>query len=171
MTSMACRFCGATLEDRVVDLGMSPMCESFLTAEDLNRMEPFYPLHVWVCQHCFLVQLDEYVGAEDIFTDYAYFSSFSSSWLDHAAKYVAMITDRLALGPDSFVLELASNDGYLLQYFVHRRIPCLGIEPAANVAAAAVERGVPTDVSFFGAARAAELAASHGRADLVLGNN
>jgi C-methyltransferase C-terminal domain/Putative zinc binding domain/Methyltransferase domain len=150
---------------------MSPLCESYVAAEDLDRMEPFYPLHVWVCQRCFLVQLNEYVAAEEIFTEYAYFSSYSSSWLEHAKNYVAMITERLALGPDSFVVELASNDGYLLQYFVERGIPCLGVEPAANVAAVAVERGVPTDVSFFGADRAEAMAAEGRPADLVLGNN
>jgi SAM-dependent methyltransferase len=171
MTALTCRFCGAAVNDRVVDLGMSPLCESYLATDDLNKMEPFYPLQVWVCSQCLLVQLDQYVGAEDIFSDYAYFSSFSSSWLQHAEQYVAMITERLALDRKSFVVELASNDGYLLQYFVARGIPCLGIEPAANVAAAAVERGVPTDVSFFGEDRATELIASHRRADLVIGNN
>ncbi len=171
MKSFACRFCGTALEHRVVDLGMSPLCESYVAAEDLDRMEPFYPLHVWVCHRCFLVQLNEYVAAEDIFTEYAYFSSYSSSWLEHVKDYVAMITERLALGPSSFVVELASNDGYLLQYFVERGIPCLGIEPAANVAAVAIERGVPTDVSFFGAERAEQLAAEGRLADLVLGNN
>jgi hypothetical protein len=171
MKSFACRFCGTALEDRVVDLGMSPLCESYVAAEDLDRMEPFYPLHVWVCQRCFLVQLNEYVAAEDIFTEYAYFSSYSSSWLEHVKGYVTMITERLGLGPSSFVVELASNDGYLLQYFVERGIPCLGIEPAANVAAVAIERGVPTDVSFFGAERAEQLAADGRLADLVLGNN
>jgi SAM-dependent methyltransferase len=171
MKSFACRFCGTDLEHRVVDLGMSPLCESYVAAEDLDRMEPFYPLHVWVCQRCFLVQLNEYVAAEDIFTEYAYFSSYSSSWLDHANDYVAMITERLGLGSNSLVVELASNDGYLLQYFVERGIPCLGIEPAANVAAVAIERGVPTDVSFFGAERAKQLTADGRVADLVLGNN
>jgi hypothetical protein len=161
MKSFACRFCGTALEHRVVDLGMSPLCESYVAAEDLDRMEPFYPLHVWVCRRCFLVQLNEYVAAEDIFTEYAYFSSYSSSWLEHVKDYVAMITERLALGPSSFVVELASNDGYLLQYFVERGIPCLGIEPAANVA----------DVSFFGVERAEQLAAEGRLADLVLGNN
>jgi SAM-dependent methyltransferase len=150
---------------------MSPLCESYVAAEDLDRMEPFYPLHVWVCQRCFLVQLNEYVAPEEIFTEYAYFSSYSSSWLEHAKDYVALITERLGLGPSSFVVELASNDGYLLQYFVERGIPCLGIEPAANVAAVAIERGVPTDVSFFGAERAKQMAADGRRADLVLGNN
>ena len=171
MKPFVCRFCGAQLNHRVVDLGMSPLCESYVASEDLDRMEPFYPLHVWVCDRCFLVQLNEYVAAEDIFTEYAYFSSFSSSWLQHAEDYVAMITERLGLGPDSFVVELASNDGYLLQYFVERGIPCLGIEPAANVAASAVERGVPTDVSFFGAEHARKMAAEGHLADLVLGNN
>jgi SAM-dependent methyltransferase len=171
MKSFACRFCGTALEHRVVDLGMSPLCESYVAAEDLDRMEPFYPLHVWVCQRCFLVQLNEYVAPEEIFTEYAYFSSYSSSWLEHAKDYVALITERLGLGPSSFVVELASNDGYLLQYFVERGIPCLGIEPAANVAAVAIERGVPTDVSFFGAERAKQMAADGRRADLVLGNN
>ncbi len=171
MKPFVCRFCGAQLNHRVVDLGMSPLCESYVASEDLDRMEPFYPLHVWVCDRCFLVQLNEYVAAEDIFTEYAYFSSFSSSWLQHAEDYVAMITERLGLGPDSFVVELASNDGYLLQYFVERGIPCLGIEPAANVAASAVERGVPTDVSFFGAEHARKMAAEGHLADLMLGNN
>jgi SAM-dependent methyltransferase len=171
MKPFACRFCGTALEHRVVDLGMSPLCESYVAAEDLDRMEPFFPLHVWVCQRCFLVQLNEYVAPEDIFTEYAYFSSYSSSWLDHVKDYVAMITERLGLGPTSYVVELASNDGYLLQYFVERGIPCLGIEPAANVAAVAIERGVPTDVSFFGAERAQQLAAEGRLADLVLGNN
>jgi SAM-dependent methyltransferase len=171
MKSFACRFCGTPLEHRVVDLGMSPLCESYVAAEDLDHMEPFYPLHVWVCQRCLLVQLNEYVAAEDIFTEYAYFSSYSSSWLEHAEDYVRMITERLGLGPSSFVVELASNDGYLLQYFVGRGIPCLGIEPAANVAAVAVERGVPTDVSFFGAEQARRMAAEGKVADLVLGNN
>jgi SAM-dependent methyltransferase len=171
MKPFACRFCGTNLEHRVVDLGMSPLCESYVAAEDLDGMEMFYPLHVWVCHRCFLVQLNEYVAPEEIFTEYAYFSSFASSWLAHARDYVAMITDRLGLGADSFVVELASNDGYLLQYFVERGIPCLGIEPAANVAAVAMERGVPTDVSFFGVERAKRLADDGRLADLVLGNN
>jgi SAM-dependent methyltransferase len=171
MKPFACRFCGTNLEHRVVDLGMSPLCESYVAAEDLDGMETFYPLHVWVCHRCFLVQLNEYVAPEEIFTEYAYFSSFASSWLAHARDYVAMITDRLGLGADSFVVELASNDGYLLQYFVERGIPCLGIEPAANVAAVAVERGVPTDVSFFGVERAKRLADDGRLADLVVGNN
>ena len=150
---------------------MSPLCESYVPADALNRMEPFYPLHVWVCADCFLVQLDDYVGAEHIFTEYAYFSSFATSWLKHAEDYVAMISDRLALGPRSLVIELASNDGYLLQYFVKKGIPALGIEPAANVAKEAVAKGVETLVKFFGRELGAALAAEGRQADLVLGNN
>ena len=150
---------------------MQPLCESFVPPERFDEMEPFYPLNVWVCHDCLLVQLNQYVAPEDIFTDYAYFSSFSSSWLAHSSDYVTMISERLGLGPDSFVIELASNDGYLLQYFVERGIPCLGIEPAENVAAAALERGVPTDVSFFSEAKGGQLAVEGRSADLVLGNN
>ena len=171
MTAFPCRFCETPLTDRVVDLGMHPLCESFLPEDQLDQMEPFYPLNVWVCPTCFLVQLNEYVEPEDIFTEYAYFSSFSTSWLQHAEDYVAMMTDRLGLGADSLVVELASNDGYLLQYFVERDIPCLGIEPAANVAKDAMDRGVPTDVSFFGEDKARALSEQGTMADLVLGNN
>jgi hypothetical protein len=134
-------------------------------------MEPFYPLHVWVCDQCWLVQLDEYVSPEHIFGEYAYFSSYSSSWLEHAEQYVQSIIERLGLDTRSFVIELGSNDGYLLQYFVERNIPCLGIEPAANVAKAAIERGVPTELAFFGQEKAREMAAAGRVADLVLGNN
>ncbi|HEX4473641.1 MAG TPA: methyltransferase domain-containing protein, partial [Polyangiaceae bacterium] len=171
MKSVECRFCGTVLEDTVVDLGMSPLCESFLAAEQLDKMEPFFPLHVWVCRKCFLVQLTEYVQVEEIFTEYAYFSSFSTAWLKHAEDYVDMISKRAGLGSNSFVVELASNDGYLLQYFVKKGIPCLGIEPAANVAKSAREKGVETDVLFFGVGTAKELAAKRPKADLVLGNN
>jgi SAM-dependent methyltransferase len=171
MKSVQCRFCGAALQDTVVDLGMSPLCESFLSADQLDGMEPFYPLHVWVCRKCFLVQLSEYVRVEEIFAEYAYFSSFSSAWLKHAEDYVTMISDRLSLGKHAFVVELASNDGYLLQYFVKRGIPCLGIEPAANVAKAARERGVDTQVMFFNERSAQHLRAAGQMADLVLGNN
>lgn len=171
MSDFACRFCGTTLRHRVVDLGMSPLCESYLASDQLDSMEPFFPLNVWVCEECLLVQLNQYVGAEEIFTEYAYFSSFASSWLQHASDYVDMISDRLGLTDRSMVVELASNDGYLLQYFVKKGIPCLGIEPAANVAEAAIELGVPTDVSFFGDQKGADLAASGLQADLVLGNN
>jgi SAM-dependent methyltransferase len=171
MTGLACRFCGAALEDRVVDLGMSPLCERYVTEVGLNEMEPFYPLQVWVCRACLLVQIDEYVGAAELFSDYPYFSSYSTSWLEHCERYVEMIVHRLGLGPESFVIELASNDGYLLQYFVARGIPCVGVEPAANVAAVAAERGVPTEVSFFSSAVAQQLVVARGRADLVVGNN
>jgi SAM-dependent methyltransferase len=150
---------------------MSPLCESYVPADKLDAMEPFYPLHVLVCRKCFLVQISQYVGAHDIFTEYAYFSSFSSAWLKHAEDYVAMISDRLKLTKDSFVVELASNDGYLLQYFVKRGIPCLGVEPAANVAKAARERGVESLVTFFGRKTAGEMRSAGQMADLVLGNN
>ncbi len=150
---------------------MSPLCESFLPEEDLNRMEPFYPLKVWVCERCLLVQLQEYVSPAEIFTEYAYFSSFSTSWLKHAEAYTDMATARFGLGPGSRVVEIASNDGYLLQYFVRKGIPVLGVEPAANVAKAAVEKGVPTVVRFFGRETAADLRKDPGPADLIVGNN
>ena len=166
-----CRFCSASLEHTVVDLGMSPLCESYLTGEQLNQMEPFYPLHVQVCARCFLVQVQEYVGPERIFSEYAYFSSYSDSWLRHARTYVDMIVERLGLHAASHVVELGSNDGYLLQYFVAKGVPALGIEPAANVAAAAVRRGVPTRVLLFGRETAPGVVADHGQADLIVGNN
>ena len=167
----SCRFCGTRLQHTFVDLGMSPLCESFLPAEHLNQMEPFYPLHVHVCEKCFLVQLEAYVTPEHIFTDYAYFSSYSDSWLAHAKKYTDQIVNRFSIGEKSFVVELASNDGYLLQYFAEEHVPVLGIEPAANVAAVATKKGVPTLVRFFGRETARELLASGKQADLLLGNN
>jgi SAM-dependent methyltransferase len=167
----ACRFCGATERRTFVDLGMSPLCETYPTASDLNRGETYYPLHVYVCEKCFLVQLDEYESAEDIFSDYAYFSSFSDSWLRHADNYCDKMKSRFGLDEKSFVVEVASNDGYLLQYFVQRNIPVLGIEPAANVAEVAVKKGVPSLVKFFGSQVAKELVAEGRSADLVLGNN
>jgi predicted TPR repeat methyltransferase len=166
-----CRFCGVRLEHTVVDLGMSPLCESYVSADRLNCVEPFYPLHVWVCSECFLVQVEEYVTGEEIFTDYAYFSSYSESWLAHSKRYVDQMIEQLHLTPESRVIEVASNDGYLLQYFVHRGIPVLGIEPAANVAKVAEEKGVPTLIKFFGRETARELVASGDRADLLLGAN
>lgn len=166
-----CRFCDEPLSHTFVDLGMSPLCESYVTADRLNHMEAFYPLHVYVCQRCFLVQLEEYVRAEEIFTEYAYFSSYSDSWLQHARRYVDAVTDRFGLGPDSRVIEVASNDGYLLQYFVAKGIPVLGIEPAVNVAKVAREKGVPTLVDFFGERVARQLAEGGQQADLVAGNN
>jgi len=165
-----CLSCGTPLRHTFVDLGMSPLCESYLSAEQLNQMERFYPLHVWVCEKCFLVQLEEFVSPEEIFTEYAYFSSYADSWVDHMRRYADAISDRLSLGKESFVVEVASNDGYLLQHFVKKGIPVLGIEPAANVAKVAVEKGVPTLVKFFGA-RTAEEVAQERRADLICGAN
>jgi 2-polyprenyl-3-methyl-5-hydroxy-6-metoxy-1,4-benzoquinol methylase len=170
-TMSFCRFCGQGLVCTFVDLGMSPLCESFLSAAQLNQMEPFYPLHVYVCENCLLVQLKECVSPENIFTEYAYFSSYSDTWLQHARAYTDMIVERFNIGAQSQVVELASNDGYLLQYFMERGIPVLGIEPAANVAQAAIKKGIPTVVKFFGTRTALELAAEKGKADLVLGNN
>jgi SAM-dependent methyltransferase len=166
-----CLFCAAPLRHTFVDLGMSPLCESFLTLERLNEMEPFYPLHAWVCERCFLVQVEEYVRPEGIFTEYAYFSSYSDSWLAHARAYVEMITARLGLGADSRVVELGSNDGYLLQFFVARGIPVLGVDPAKNVAEKAIARGVPTITKLFGRQTASELVAGGTRADLICGAN
>ena len=171
MATKSCRFCKASLRHTFVDLGMSPLCETYPTAADLNRGEVYYPLHVYVCEKCFLVQLEEYEQAENIFSDYPYFSSFSDSWLRHADDYCEKMTARWGLGAESLVIEVASNDGYLLQYFVRRHIPVLGIEPAANVAKVAVERGVPTLVRFLGVKLAEEMAAKSQRGDLVLGNN
>lgn len=166
-----CRFCGAVLHHTFVDLGMSPLCESYLGPDQLNQMEPFYPLYVYVCEHCLLVQLEEYVSPEEIFSEYAYFSSYADTWLQHAKAYTDMIVERLKLDEQSYVVELASNDGYLLQYFIPKGIPILGIEPAANIAEVAVRKGVPTLVKFFGEELARELAAAGKQADLLIGNN
>lgn len=166
-----CRFCGTGLQYIFVDLGMSPLCESYLTADQLNQMEPFYPLHVYVCEKCFLVQLEEYVSPDHIFRDYAYFSSYSDSWLAHAKAYTDLVTQRFNLNEHSHVVELASNDGYLLQYFAEKGIPVLGIEPAANVAAVALDKGISSVVEFFNQQLARELASKGKRADLIIGNN
>lgn len=166
-----CRFCGSPLTVTFVDLGMSPPCESFVPLERLNHMEPFYPLHAYVCDSCFLVQLEECINPENIFRDYAYYSSYSTSWLDHAKRYVDGMVERLGLGPDSKVVEVASNDGYLLQYFLPHGIVPLGIEPAANVARDAEARGVPTLVEFFTADLARQLVDDGRSADLIVGNN
>jgi hypothetical protein len=171
MTAPLCRLCAAPLTETFVDLGMSPPCESFLQADDIDSGETFYPLHVRVCPSCLLVQLPAYIPAEEIFTHYAYFSSFSDSWVAHAKRFVDMAVERLALGPDSFVVEVASNDGYLLQHTVARGIRSLGIEPAANVAEAAVAKGVDTEVMFLGQESGAKLADTYGPADLVVANN
>lgn len=166
-----CRFCATPLRQTLVDLGMSPLCESYVSREQLNQMEEFYPLHVKVCEQCFLAQLEEYVSVEHIFTEYAYFSSYSDTWLKHASDYTDTIVKRLGLGRESLAVELASNDGYLLQNFVKKGIPALGIEPAANVAKAAVAKGVPTVVKFFGRKTAQEMVSEGRQADLVIGNN
>jgi SAM-dependent methyltransferase len=166
-----CRLCGAKLSHTFVDLGMSPLCESFPQAAQLDEMEPYYPLHVLICDVCFLVQLKQYVSSKSIFEEYAYFSSYSTSWVAHAQAYVQMIIDRLGLGPESHVVELASNDGYLLQHFVKLGVPVLGIEPAANVAKAALDKGVRTHVAFFTLDLANTLVKEGGHADLIVGNN
>lgn len=166
-----CRFCRSPLTVSFANLGMTPLCESFLDASQLNQMEAYYPLHAYVCGACFLVQLEEYVSPADIFTEYAYYSSYSDAWLRHAEEYVTMAIQRFGLSESSHVVEIASNDGYLLQYFVKRGIPVLGIEPAANVARVAVEKGVPTAVRFFGQATAREQRKNGRMADLIIGNN
>jgi SAM-dependent methyltransferase len=165
-----CRFCNGPLHP-FVDLGMSPLCESFLAAHEVNAMEPFYPLNVRVCGECFLAQVEEYVAPERIFREYAYFSSYAQSWLEHARRYVAMAIERFELDRSSRIVELASNDGYLLQFFVERGFSVLGIDPAENVAKAAEARGVPTLTRFFGRALAQEMLREHRSADLVIGNN
>ncbi|WP_207622625.1 class I SAM-dependent methyltransferase [Falsiroseomonas algicola] len=167
----ACRACGARLGAVFCDLGTMAVANSYVPPDRADAPEPVFPLRAMVCEGCRLVQLDTIVDAVGIFTDYAYFSSASSSWLDHAARFCAGMTERLTLGPDSFVVEVASNDGYLLRNFVAAGIPCLGVEPAANVAAIANEAGVPTEVFFFGAESARDLVARRGLADLVVANN
>lgn len=165
-----CRFCAARLEDVFADLGMSPLANSYLTPEQANAMEPFYPLRAFVCSRCFLVQLEEFETPDHIFSEYAYFSSYSSSWLDHSRRYVEDVVERFGINQRSHVVELASNDGYLLQYFHERQVPVLGIEPAANVAKVALQKGIPTLVEFFGRETARSLAADSA-ADLLIGNN
>ena len=166
-----CRFCEAPLSHTFVDLGMSPLCESYVPPERTNAMEAFYPLHVKICEACLLVQLEEYVTAHQIFSEYAYFSSYSDSWVAHARKYVDSAVERFGIGPESLVVEVASNDGYLLQHVVERGIRALGIEPAANVAAVAQEKGIETEIAFFGRETAARLRANGRRADLLVANN
>ena len=166
-----CRLCGQELTRTFVDLGSSPPCESYLRADQIDQPEVFYPLHVRICDQCLLVQLPPYVNNEEIFSDYAYFSSYSDSWVAHAGRFVDEMTSRLGLGADSLVVEVASNDGYLLQHAVARGIPVLGIEPAANIAQVARERGVRTEVVFLGEQSGKEIADRYGKADLVVGNN
>ena len=171
MKPSVCRSCGAGLKYTFIDLGMSPLANSYITPEQMNRMEPFYPLHVYVCEKCLLVQLEQFSTPQDIFSDYAYFSSFSDSWLAHARTYVDMIVDRFRLDRNSKVVEIASNDGYLLKNFVARGIPVLGVEPAANVAEVASGKGIPTKVAFFGEKTARNLTEDGWAADLIIGNN
>lgn len=166
-----CRLCDLPLHHTFVDLGMSPPCESFLPANKIDEMESYYPLHAFICDECFLVQLQEYVTPENIFEEYAYFSSFSDSWISHAREYCEAAIKRFQLGRESFVVELASNDGYLLQHLLARDIPILGIEPAVNVAKVAIDKGIPTVTKFFGRTLAAEMAAAGKHADLIIGNN
>ncbi len=166
-----CRFCGAPLEHVFVDLGLSPLANSYVRPEDTGKGEHFFPLRVFVCGGCLLVQLEEFESPEGIFGDYAYFSSFSDSWVEHARRYVEMAAERFGLDETSSVVEIASNDGYLLQHFVARSVPCLGIEPAANIAEVARENGIPTWTRFFGTDLADELVEKQGPADLIIGNN
>ena len=169
--STRCRFCGTPLRHTVVDLGVTPLCESFLTTDQLNQMEPFYPLHVYVCEQCFLVQLEEYVSPEHIFTEYAYFSSYADTWLEHCSRYADRMVERFHLTHQSQVVEVGSNDGYALQYFIEKNIPSLGIEPAINVAKVAIQKGVPTRTEFFGTESAKRLVREGMQADLLYGNN
>ena len=166
-----CRLCGAPLTRTFVDIGMSPLCESYVPEDKLDGPEVFYPLHVRLCDACLLVQLPAYVPGEDIFSDYAYFSSYSDSWVAHAKRYAEAMIEGLDLSTDSLGTEVASNDGYLLQHFQAAGVPVLGVEPAANVAEAARARGITTEVHFLGAETGREIARRRGRADLVAGNN
>jgi SAM-dependent methyltransferase len=170
-TAPHCRFCGTQLRHTLVDLGMSPLCESFVSVDRINQMEAFYPLHVRVCENCFLVQLEAYVSPEEIFREYAYFSSYADSWLAQCKAYTDLVVDRFNLNQTSQVIELASNDGYLLQYFVEKNIPALGIEPATNIAKVAIAKGVPTLNEFFGQDCARNLVKQGMQADLIAANN
>jgi len=171
MSVVSCRLCGAELTETFVDLGMSPLCESYVPADKVDAPETFYPLHVRICAECLLVQLPAYVAGEEIFSDYLYFSSYSTSWVEHARQYAVAMTERLNLTADSLVAEVASNDGYLLQHFVAAGIPVIGVEPAGNVAVVAREKGVRTEVCFLAPETGAAVAAQYGRADLVAANN
>ncbi len=166
-----CRFCETRLQHTLVDLGMSPLCESFLSFEQLNQMEAFYPLHVRVCENCFLVQMEAYVSPEHIFTEYAYFSSYADSWLEQCKAYTDQVVERFNLNENSQVIELASNDGYLLQYFVEKNIPVLGVEPATNIVKVAIAKGIPTLNEFFGQQCARKLVQQGKQADLIAANN
>lgn len=167
----ACLNCGNKLKYTFADLGTSPLCEEFVKPENVNKGQMVYPLHVYVCEQCLLVQVEEYVSPEEIYSDYFYFSSYSDSWLQHAKNYTDFMIEDYPISEDSFVVEIASNDGYLLQYFMEKNIPVLGIEPSENVAKAAIDKGVPTEQVFFGEKNALQLRDDYGKADLILGNN
>ena len=171
MNDKKCRFCNSDLEYIFADLGMAPLSNSYITKENLNRKENFYPLCAYICEKCFLVQLMEYESPEEIFTDYAYFSSYSKSWLEHAKKYSEEVVEKLHINHNSQIIEIASNDGYLLQFFHEKNIPVLGIEPAKNVASEAEKKGIKTINSFFGKKLALELRNKGIVADLLIGNN
>jgi len=169
---MKCRFCSNELKHEFVDLGMSPPSNSYLSKDDLQKEEVYFPLKLWLCENCFLVQIDEYKSAREIFNnEYAYFSSYSKIWLKHAEDYVEMITDRLVLNEKSKVMEIASNDGYLLQYFDRKKISCIGIEPAANTAQVANNKGIETLVEYFTFALSNKIINEKGKYDLIIGNN
>ncbi|NMC79243.1 MAG: class I SAM-dependent methyltransferase [Chloroflexi bacterium] len=171
MNNHCCRFCNTPLKTTFLDLGVSPLANTYLSVEQLNQMEPFYPLHTYICENCLLVQLEVFESPQNIFGDYAYFSSYSDSWLQHAKRYTEKMIQRFGYSENSLVVEVASNDGYLLQYFIEKNVPVLGIEPAVNVAEYANKNGIPTLVKFFGEALAQQLVAEGTMADLVLGNN
>ena len=167
-----CRICDNQLAEPFLSLGNSPLSNAYLSDDDLHRMEPYYPLDLYLCEKCYLIQLEEFEPAENIFSsDYAYFSSYSESWLQHCKGYTQMMINRFGFNKDSFTVEIASNDGYLLQYFKQRGIPVLGIEPAANTAKAALSKGIPTDITFFNSSYARRMLAYHTQADLIVGNN
>jgi SAM-dependent methyltransferase len=166
-----CRFCKAELKHTFVDLGMSPLCEDFLSESEIKEMEAYYPLHAYVCSECFLVQLEEFATPQEIYKEYYYFSSYSDTWLKHSKKYASMAKERYNLNTDSLVVELASNDGYLLQYFMDENIPVLGIEPSPQVARQAIDKGVPTEMKFFGGKTVGPIVEKYGQADLIIGNN
>ncbi|MFC5528936.1 methyltransferase domain-containing protein [Cohnella yongneupensis] len=171
MRTQYCRVCGNELSYTFVDLGLSPLANSYVSSSKLQQMEPMYPLRTFVCEHCFLVQVEEFESPQHIFEDYAYFSSFSDSWLEHCSNYATKVTRQFKLSSESNVIEIASNDGYLLQYFQRQHISVVGIEPAVNVAKEAEKKGIPTIVDFFGPALAQKLVSDGVRADLLIGNN
>lgn len=169
---LRCRACNTNLGEPFFSLGNSPLSNAYLSKDDLHKMEPYYPLEVYLCKRCYLIQLEEFKTAKNIFSsDYAYFSSYSESWLQHCKNYTEMMINRFGFNKDSFIVELASNDGYMLQYFRQQGIPVLGIEPASNTAEAAIEKGIPTDITFFDMSYAKKMVKAGKLADLIIGNN